>query len=365
MIKFLDLQQINAPYKHAFQQKLDEALEKGWFILGDETRLFEDDFAAFCGTRNCVGTGNGLDALILIFKAYIELGKLKPGDEVIVPANTYIASIIAVMQAGLVPVPVEPKMETFNIDPDLVPNKITPRTKAILAVHLYGRLAEMEKLAEIATDRGLLLIEDAAQAHGARTESGFMAGNLSDAAGFSFYPGKNLGALGDAGAVTTNDDDLADTIAMLRNYGSRKKYYNEIIGVNSRLDELQAAFLNVRLPNLQLENAHRQEIAKRYCGGIRNEKLIVGEFVPHRHVYHLFVVRTSDRDALKRYLWNSGIETLIHYPVAPHRQKAMKEWHSMNLPITEKIHDEVLSLPISPLLTESEVNHIIMTLNNY
>lgn len=365
MIKFLDLQKINAPYKQGFQQKLDEALEKGWFILGDETRKFEDDFAAFCGTRNCVGTGNGLDALILIFKAFIELGKLQPGDEVIVPANTYIASIIAVLQCGLVPVPVEPKIESYNIDPDLVRNKITPRTKAILAVHLYGQLAEMEKLAEIATDHRLLLIEDAAQAHGAKTEDGIIAGNLSDAAGFSFYPGKNFGALGDAGAVTTSDDELADTIAMLRNYGSRKKYYNEIIGVNSRLDELQAAFLNVRLPALPRENAHRQLVAQRYCNEIRNDKLTVGEFVPDRHVYHLFVVRTPDRNALKSYLWDSGIEALIHYPVAPHQQKALKQWHGLSLPITEKIHDEVLSLPINPLLTDKEVNHIIMTLNNY
>lgn len=366
MIKFLDLHQINKPYEKAFQYKLKAVLDKGWFILGDEVKAFESNFAAYCGTKHCVGVGNGLDALVLIFKAYIELGKMKPGDEVIVPANTYIASIIAIMEAGLVPVPVEPKAETFNIDPERIQTKITSKTKAIMAVHLYGQLAEMNAISALAKENNLLVIEDAAQAHGAMNTEGFKAGNLGDAAGFSFYPGKNLGALGDAGAVTTNDDALAKMIRSLRNYGSETKYYNDFIGVNSRLDELQAAFLNIKLPNLDSENQQRKIIVNRYLSGIDNPKIILPEYNGgHHHVFHLFVIRNGDRDGLQNYLMENGVETLIHYPVAPHQQKALSAWNDLSLPVTEKIHREVLSLPVSPVMTIEEVDFVVKVLNHY
>lgn len=365
MIPFLDLHKINKPHEEVFQQKLKGMLDKGWYIMGQEVKAFENDFAAYCGTDYCIGVGNGLDALVLIFKAYLELGRLQKGDEVLVPANTYIASILAVLQADLVPVLVEPKWETFNIDPDLIQEKITPKTKAILAVHLYGRLAEMDKIVDIAHKKGLLVIEDAAQTHGA-VLNGKKSGNLGDAAGFSFYPGKNLGALGDAGAVTTNDPELAKTIYSLHNYGSEVKYYNDFIGINSRLDELQAAFLNVKLPYLNVENEKRRAVAKRYLKDIINEEILLPDWdFSARHVFHLFVVRTKNRDALQHYLSENGIQTMIHYPVAPHKQKALQPWKELSFPITEKIHDEVLSLPISPVMTEEEIDHVIQVLNAY
>jgi dTDP-4-amino-4,6-dideoxygalactose transaminase len=365
MIKFLDLQKINSQYEAQFQQKMKLVLDKGWFILGNEVKTFESDFAAYCGTKYCLGVGNGLDALVLIFKAYIQLGKLQKGDEVIVPANTYIASILAILQAELVPVLVEPRLETYNIDPDLIQHKITSKTKAVLAVHLYGQLAEMEAIAIIAKQHNLLVIEDAAQAHGAENKKG-KAGNLSDAAAFSFYPGKNLGALGDAGAVTTNDEALYKMIQSLRNYGSEKKYHNEFIGVNSRLDELQAAFLNVKLPCLDAENEQRHSIVKRYLTEIKNVKITlpVWDFSKN-HVFHLFVIRTENRIVLQDYLKQHNIETLIHYPIAPHKQKAFKHWNDLSFPITEKIHHEVLSLPISPLLEDDEVDIIIKCINSW
>lgn len=365
MIPFLDLHKINKPYEEAFHQKLKSTLDSGWYILGKETNHFENDFAAYCGTSYCIGVGNGLDALVLIFKAYLELGRLQEGDEVIVPANTYIASILAILQAGLVPVLVEPKWETFNIDPNLIEEKITSRTKAILAVHLYGQLAEMAEITEIANKNSLLVIEDAAQSHGAVLD-GKKAGNLSHAAGFSFYPGKNLGALGDAGAVTTNDQELAKTIYALHNYGSEVKYYNDFIGVNSRLDELQAAFLNLKLSNLNPDNDKRRAVAKRYITEIKNESIVLPhwDFSPH-HVFHLFVIRTENRDALQKYLLENGIQTIIHYPVPPHKQKALQQWEELSFPITERIHNEVLSLPISPVMTADEVNYIISILNKY
>ena len=275
MIQFLDLKKINERYETAFQEKLKAVLEKGWYILGNEVAAFESNFASYCGTKYCIGVGNGLDALTLIFKGYIQLGKLQKGDEVIVPANTYIASILAILQADLVPVLVEPRLETYNINPDLISEKITPKTKAILAVHLYGQLAEMDAINEIANQNNLLVIEDAAQAHGAISNQESKIKNQKSSVAYSFYPGKNLGALGDGGAVTTNDLDLAKTIRSLRNYGSETKYYNDCIGVNSRLDELQAAFLNVKLPNLDAENEHRRTIAKRYLSEIKNEKIIL------------------------------------------------------------------------------------------
>ncbi|TRX16595.1 DegT/DnrJ/EryC1/StrS family aminotransferase [Flavobacterium franklandianum] len=365
MIKFLDLKKTNAPYETAFQDKLKLVLENGWYILGNEVAVFETNFASYCGTKHCIGVGNGFDALVLIFKGYIQLGKMQKGDEVIVPANTYIASILAILEADLVPVLVEPKLETYNLNPDLISEKITSKTKAILEVHLYGQLAEMEKINAIAIQNNLLVIEDAAQAHGA--VSNFRkSGNLSNAAAFSFYPGKNLGALGDGGAVTTNDDTLAKVIQSLRNYGSETKYHNEYIGINSRLDELQAAFLNVKLPHLDAENNVRRIIAKRYISEIKNNKITLPFWnLSGNHVFHLFIIRTENREDLQHYLLENGIQTMIHYPIPPHKQKAFKAWNHLSFPITEKIHNEVLSLPISPVLTKEEVDFVVSILNQY
>ena len=365
MIPFLDLHKINKPYETLFQQKMKMFLDKGWYILGDQVQLFEKNFAAYCGVKHCIGVGNGLDALTLIFKAYIQLGKMQKGDEVIVPANTYIASILAILQADLIPVLIEPKLETYNINPDFIAEKITPKTKAILAVHLYGQLAEMNQINEIAKQNNLLVIEDAAQAHGANT-GGCKSGNLSDAAGFSFYPGKNLGALGDAGAVTTNDEALAKMLFSLRNYGSETKYINDFIGVNSRLDELQAAFLNVKLPDLDESNKIRRTIAKKYLSEIKNEKLTLPNWdFSNNHVFHLFVIRTANRENFQKYLSENQIQTLIHYPIPPHKQKALSDWNDFSFPITEKIHLEILSIPISPVMTMDEVNFVVEILNKY
>jgi dTDP-4-amino-4,6-dideoxygalactose transaminase len=365
MIKFLDLKKINEPYEIAFQEKLKLVLEKGWYILGNEVTTFENNFASYCGTKHCIGVGNGFDALVLIFKAYIQLGKMQKGDEVIVPANTYIASILAILQADLIPVLVEPKLETYNINPDLILEKITSKTKAVLAVHLYGQLAEMDAINEIAQQNDLIVVEDAAQAHGAISDFS-KAGNLSDAAAFSFYPGKNLGALGDGGAITTNDTELAKVIQSIRNYGSETKYRNEYIGVNSRLDELQAAFLNVKLPNLDSENSIRRLIAKRYLTEIKNDKIILPFWnLSDNHVFHLFIIRTENREELQHYLLENGIQTMIHYPIPPHKQKAFEDWNNLSFPITEKIHQEVLSLPMNPVLTKEEIDFVIAILNKY
>jgi dTDP-4-amino-4,6-dideoxygalactose transaminase len=379
MIQFLDLKKINTPYETAFYEKLKLVLEKGWYILGNEVALFENNFANYCGTKYCVGVGNGFDALVLIFKGYIQLGKLQKGDEVIVPANTYIASILAILEADLIPVLVEPKLETYTLNPDLIPEKITSKTKAILAVHLYGQLAEMDAINEIARQNNLIVVEDAAQAHGAVSPLTPEGGikelqkptqlEAMGACAFSFYPGKNLGALGDGGAVTTNDAELAKVIQSLRNYGSEVKYRNEYVGVNSRLDELQAAFLNVKLPNLDKENNVRKAIAKRYLSEIKNDKIILPTLssrgTKQSHVFHLFVIRTEKRDELQQYLLENGIQTMIHYPIPPHKQKAFLAWNDLSFPITEKIHSEVLSIPISPVLTMEEVRFIISILNNY
>ena len=366
MIHFLNLKKLNQPFETAFEKKMKQFLEGGWYVLGNEVKLFEIDFATYCGTKHCIGVGNGLDALVLIFKAYIHLGKLQKGDEVIVPANTYIASILAVLQADLIPVLVEPRLETFNINPEEIEAKITSKTKAILPVHLYGQLAEMKAINEIAQKHNLLVIEDAAQAHGSQFSENEKAGNLSHAAGFSFYPGKNLGALGDAGAITTNDDALAEVLFSMRNYGSKVKYENEIIGVNSRLDELQAAFLNIKLKQLDSENEFRRSMAKRYLSEIKNDKIIMPSWdLSQNHVFHLFVIRTSNRTDLQNYLKENGVETMIHYPIPPHKQKAMECWNLLEFPITEKIHNEVLSIPLNSGLKASEIQHIITTLNNY
>jgi len=366
MIPFLDLKKVNAPYEAAFGLKLKEMLHKGWYVLGEEVSSFEKSFAAYCQTKYCLGVGNGLDALVLIFKAYIQLGKLQKGDEVIVAANTYIASILAIIEADLVPILVEPNPDTFNIDPNSITEKLTPKTKAILAVHLYGQLADMNAITQIAKANNLLLIEDAAQAHGATDTENNKSGSLGDAAGFSFYPGKNLGALGDAGAVTTNDDELATMIYSLRNYGSHIKYQHDHIGVNSRLDEIQAAFLNVKLPFLDTENEKRIIIANHYLSTISNPKITLPEYNGgSHHVFHLFVIRTADRHELQQYLTENGILTQIHYPTPPHQQKALSAWNKLSFPITEQIHTEVLSLPISPVMTIDEAERVAQILNQY
>lgn len=369
MIPFLDLQKINEFHQKAFQKKLDLILQKGWFVLGDEVALFEKNYATYCNSNHCIGVGNGLDALILIFKAYIELGKLQKGDQVIVPANTYIASILAIIAADLVPVLIEPEISSFNLDPKLLAAKITTKTKAILVVHLYGQLADMKNILNIAMQHNLIVIEDAAQSHGAKFQTNFSNQNIDyqgNASAHSFYPSKNLGALGDGGAITTNDELLAKTLKMLRNYGSETKYLNQIIGTNSRLDEIQAAFLNVKLPFLEDENKVRQNIAKRYFSGIKNPKISMPKWdFSTNHVFHLFVIRTTNRNDLQTFLSKNGIQTVIHYPIAPQHQQALKNFNFGHFPITDLIHNQVLSLPMNHLLTTENIDHIIKIINQY
>jgi len=367
MIPFLDLHKVNARFEGEYTLKLQSFLNSGQYILGNEVRSFETNFSNYCGTKHCIGVANGLDALSLIFRAYIELGQLKTNDEILVPANTFIASILAVMSAGLKPVFVEPDEASFNISPSEIEKHITPKVKGILAVHLYGRLADMKSINNIAKKHALLVVEDAAQAHGARLISeDKKAGNLSDAAGFSFYPAKNLGALGDGGAVTTNDSELAEKIRLLHNYGSSKKYTHEAIGVNSRLDEIQAAFLNVKLPHLDEDNKRRREIAKLYLQGIKNENIQLPEYNNSEdHVFHTFVVRVNDRSKFTSYLEQNDIGYLIHYPIPPHKQKALMSFKALYLPITESIHYTVVSLPMSPVMTNEEVQTVINALNHY
>jgi dTDP-4-amino-4,6-dideoxygalactose transaminase len=365
-IPFLDLQQINAPYEAQFHQQLQTLLDKGWYILGEEVLQFEREFAAYCATSHCIGVANGLDALTLLFRGYIELGRLHKGDEVLVPAHTYIASILAIIEAGLVPVLVEPNPTTFLVEANTMEHNRTSKTKAIMVVHLYGQLPDMEAISSWAKSNHLLLIEDAAQAHGAQFTSEKKAGNLGDAAGFSFYPGKNLGALGDAGAVTTNDPQLAEVIRQLRNYGSAQKYHNTYLGVNSRLDELQAAFLRIKLPQLDRDNALRRAIAARYTTEINNPTIQLPIYTSQAdQVFHLYVIRTAQRDKLQAYLAQHEIQTLIHYPIPPHKQNALASWNAQSFPITEAIHHEVLSLPISPIMTDEQVDRVIAVLNAY
>jgi dTDP-4-amino-4,6-dideoxygalactose transaminase len=365
-IPFLNLQQINAPYEAQFHTQLQAMLDKGWYILGEEVQQFEREFAAYCGTAHCIGVANGLDALTLILRGYIELGQLNKGVEVLVPANTYIASILAIIEAGLVPVLVEPNPNTFLVEANELEQNRTVKTKAALVVHLYGQLPDMDAISSWAKSHNLLLIEDAAQAHGAHLSSGKKAGNLGDAAGFSFYPGKNLGALGDAGAITTNDSKLAEVIQHLRNYGSMQKYHNTYLGVNSRLDELQAAFLRIKLPQLDRDNELRRAIAARYTTEINNSKIQLPIFSGQGdQVFHLYVIRTAKRDQLEAYLAQHEIQTLIHYPIPPHQQKALATWNSLSFPITETIHREVLSIPISPVMSNEQVDRVIAVLNGY
>lgn len=371
MIPFLDLKAINAQYRDELVQACARVIDSGWYIQGAEVKAFEQEFAEYCGTKHCIGVANGLDALILVLRAWKEMGKLKEGDEVIVPANTYIASILAITENRLTPVLVEPDPATYNISPDNVRAAITERTKAIVAVHLYGQLADMPEIMSIANEHDLLVLEDSAQAHGAAI-NGIKAGNWGHASGFSFYPGKNLGALGDAGAVTTNDDELAQTIRALGNYGSHKKYENLYQGVNSRLDEIQAAMLRVKLKHLDAETKRRREIAAAYNSGIKNPAVVLPIQNPElniqnyqNHAWHLFVIRTQYRAALQQHLNEQGVQTLIHYPIAPHKQQAYKEWNDQSYPLTEAMHEEVLSLPISPVMTDEQVQAVISAINSF
>lgn len=366
MINFLDIKAINGQYKEELKEAFNRVLDSGWFICGNEVSSFEKEFAAFCGTTHAIGVANGLDALTLTLRAWKELGKIQEGDEVIVPANTYIASVLAITENKLKPVFVEPKLSSYNLDPALIEKAITPKTKVILPVHLYGQLAEMDKISEIASKHNLLVLEDSAQAHEA-TLKGKKAGNWGHASGFSFYPGKNLGALGDAGAITTNDTDLYNTVIALRNYGSHEKYKNLFKGVNSRLDEVQAAFLRVKLKYLSKENSRRREIAKAYLSKVTNPHIHLPEVLQgsESHVWHLFVVRTEQRAKLQAHLKEKGIMTMIHYPIPPHKQGAYSEFSSISLPLTEKIHEEVLSLPIDPTMSDNDVNSVIEGLNSY
>lgn len=366
MVKFLDLQKINAQYADELKAAACEVIDSGWYLQGTQNEKFEAKLRELTGSPHAIAVANGLDALRLVLKAYIELGVIEPGDEIIVPANTYIATILAITDNRLTPVLVEPSLDTYNIDIDKIEEAITPKTRAIMVVHLYGRVVWSEKLEELAEKHNLKIIEDNAQAIGAEWR-GVRTGNLGHAAGFSFYPGKNLGALGDSGAVTTKDKQLAHTIRTLANYGSAKKYVNEFQGLNSRMDEIQASMLNVKIEHILQENSIRREIAVKYCSEVNNPKIILPQTPcdPMAHVHHLFVVRTEERDSLQKFLADRGIQTLIHYPIPPHKQQCYTSWNERSYPLTEKIHGEILSLPISPVITEHEVTEVIDALNNY
>lgn len=365
MIPFLDLKGINTQYRAELIEACTRVIDSGWYIQGNEHKEFEKEFAEYCGMKHAIGVANGLDALILILRAYKEIGIISDGDEVIVPSNTYIASILAISQNNLVPVLVEPDICTYLIDPSKIEEKITSKTKAILPVHLYGQTCEMDKINEIAKKYNLKVIEDSAQSHGAYFE-GKRSGNLGDASGFSFYPGKNLGALGDGGAVTTNDDELAQAVRALGNYGSHKKYENLYKGVNSRLDEIQAAMMRVKLKYLDDETRKRRIVANYYLENIKNKNIILPTITcKDHHVWHLFVIRTQKRDELQKYLADNGIQTLIHYPIPPHKQVAYGEWKNESYPISEQIHSEVLSLPISGVQSLEDSIKIVQVINQW
>ncbi|MBO7370836.1 MAG: DegT/DnrJ/EryC1/StrS family aminotransferase [Campylobacter sp.] len=370
MIPFLDLKALNLQYKDELKRACERVIDSGWYIHGSECEAFEDEFAKFCGSKFCVGVANGLDALNLIFRAYKELGVMSENDEVIVPANTYIASILAISMNNLKPVLVEPNLNSYLLDPNKIEEKITPKTKAILPVHLYGQTCEMDKILGIAKKYNLKVVEDSAQSHGAYFGEK-RSGNLGDASGFSFYPGKNLGALGDGGAVTTNDESLANTIRAIANYGSHKKYENLYQGINSRLDEIQAAMLRVKLRYLDAEISARREVADFYLNNIKNENLILPfKFGTNAkeiksHVWHIFAVRAKNRDELQKYLVKHEIQTLIHYPIPPHKQTAYKEWNKQSYPISEQIHAEILSLPMSGVLEKEQIQKVVEVLNSW
>lgn len=359
MIKFLDLEKVNNRFRAEMDARIKNILDKGWYLQGEENDVFAKNFAQFCGTKFALGVGNGLDALRLIIRAY-GFGK---GDEIIVPANTYIATILAISDNGCTPVLVEPDIKTYNINPDLIEKKITSKTKAIMVVHLYGQAVQMQKIWDLAKKYNLKVFEDAAQAHGAIYQ-GKRTGNLSDAAAFSFYPGKNLGCLGDGGAVTTNDEEIYHKIKALANYGSDRKYHHIYKGLNSRLDEIQAAVLDVKLPHLDDDNEYRRKIVQYYHSHIDNPLITLPETYDDKaHVWHVFAVRTQERDRFQQYLTDNGIQTIIHYPTPPHKQLAYQEWNGLSFPITEKIHREIISLPISPVLTDDEVKKVVEVVN--
>lgn len=365
MIPFLDLKGLNAQYRAELIDACTRVIDSGWYIQGNECKEFDKEFAQYCGTKYAIGVANGLDALILILRAYKELGVMNDGDEVIVPSNTYIASTLAISQNNLIPILVEPDINTYLLNPSKIEEKITSKTKAILPVHLYGQTCEMDKINDIAKKHNLKVIEDSAQSHGAFYENK-RSGNLGDASGFSFYPGKNLGALGDGGAVTTNDEELANTIKALGNYGSHKKYENLYKGVNSRLDEMQAAMLRVKLKYLDEESNKRREIANYYLQNIKNDNIILPTVRNQdSHVWHLFVIRTLKRDELQKYLSDNGIQTLIHYPIPPHKQDAYKELNNQRYEISEQIHNEILSLPISGIQSLEDTKDIINLINQF
>lgn len=370
MIEFLNLKKVNESHRPALLSAIESVLDSGWYVLGNAVKQFEQEFAAYCGTKHCVGVANGLDALILIMEGYKKMGIMKDGDEVLVPSNTYIASILAISKAGLQPVLVEPDINTYLLDPAKLEEKINSKTRAILPVHLYGQLCDMKAITAVAKKHGLKVIEDSAQSHGALLDNK-RSGALGDASGFSFYPGKNLGALGDAGGITTDDDELAATLIALRNYGSHVKYKNIYQGINSRLDEMQAAILSVKLKMLDADNQYRRAIANYYINQINNEHIIlpycnvanVGDMLSH--VWHIFAVCTNDRAGLQAYLTDNGIQTVIHYPIPPHKQPAYREWNNMSFPVTEKIHNEILSLPVSPVMKEAEYLKVVEIINGY
>lgn len=371
MIKFLDIESLNAQYKEEISKAVESVVNSGWYLLGEQTSKFEHEYAGFIGSQHCIGVANGLDALRIILRAYIELGVMKEGDEVIVPANTYIASVLAITDNRLKPVFVEPDIKTYNINPFLIEEKITDKTKAIMIVHLYGQNAMHPEIERVVKKYNLKLIEDNAQAQGCYFGDK-RTGSLGDAAGHSFYPGKNLGAMGDAGAITTNDDQLAEVCRALGNYGSRVKYVNEYQGLNSRLDEIQAAVLRIKLKYLDKDNQKRRLIASDYCKNIVNKNISIPIEDPNldvvnmkSHIWHLFVIRTAERDKLRRFLAESNIQTLIHYPIPPHKQDCFKKFNQLCLPLSDIVHSTVLSIPISPSLTKHEVSEICKVLNCY
>jgi dTDP-4-amino-4,6-dideoxygalactose transaminase len=369
-IPFLDLKTINIRYRKELIIAVTDVIDSGRYIQSLQLTNFESEFASYCGAKYCVGVANGLDALVLIIRAYKELGQFTDGDEIIVPANTFIASVLAITENRLNPILVEPSEHSYNLDPEKIEGALTRKTKAILAVHLYGQMANMPAINAIAKKHNLLVIEDSAQAHGAEL-NGVKAGNYGDASGFSFYPGKNLGALGDAGAVITNDQSLAETVRSLGNYGSIKKYENIYKGVNSRLDEIQAAILRVKLKYLNEDNNLRREVASQYINNIKNNKIYIPRVINFNsqelksHVWHLFVIRTKERERLQNYLSSFGIQTLIHYPIPVHFQKAYGNLNNQNFPITELIQNEILSLPISPTILLDDVQTIISSINSF
>lgn len=365
MVKFLDLQKIAAVYSDDLRRAIDDVIARGWFLNGTEVAMFEKEYAGYIGTPYCVSCANGLDALWLIFRAYLELGRLKPGDEVIVPANTFIATVLAISENGLVPVFAEPDTDSLQIDSSVIEQLVTSKTKAVCVVHLYGRCAYSDRIADICKENGLLLVEDNAQAHGC-TYGNARTGSLGDAAGHSFYPGKILGALGDGGAVTTADSELAQAVRALANYGSEKKYYCNFKGRNSRLDEIQAAVLRVKLKSLNNDILARKRVAQCYLDGISNPKVkIPGRHLSSDNVYHLFPVLCDERDRLQEHLSANGVETIIHYPVPPHRQNCYKEYNAISLPETEMLASKELSLPMSPVLTDIEIQEVIDCVNSF